>query len=93
MNGVDLKDLSVGSVRRQVGVVGQEPVLFGCTVEDNIRYGCEGASLDDIEQAAREANAHDFISQLPQVTSTNSFGILRKTSFRESHRGQIVVML
>ena len=45
----------------------QEPVLFGTTIAENICYGKEDATEKDIEQAAREANAHGFISKLPQV--------------------------
>ncbi|XP_041375197.1 phosphatidylcholine translocator ABCB4-like [Gigantopelta aegis] len=70
VNGIHMKELNVQSVRRQMGVVGQEPVLFGCTVEDNIRCGCARAAHADIVQSAREANAHDFISQLPQGYDT-----------------------
>ena len=48
-----------------MGVVGQEPVLFGTTIAANIGYGKPGLSQDDIERAAKEANAHHFICQLP----------------------------
>ena len=49
------------------GVVSQEPVLFGTTILDNIRYGREGVTKKEIEQAAREANIHKFLSTLPEV--------------------------
>ena len=49
------------------GVVSQEPVLFGTTIMDNIRYGREGVTKKEIEQAAREANIHKFLSTLPEV--------------------------
>ena len=45
----------------------QEPVLFATTIADNIRYGQEGITQEEIEKATRMANAHDFISKLPQV--------------------------
>ena len=48
-----------------MGVVGQEPVLFGTTIGENIRYGRDGVTQIEVEQAAREANAHDFIIRLP----------------------------
>ena len=63
----DVKSLNVSWMRKQIGVVGQEPVLFNTTIIENIRYGFEGASQSDIEAAAKEANAHDFITKLPQV--------------------------
>ena len=50
-----------------VGVVSQEPVLFGTTIGENIRYGREGVTQEQIELAAKQANAHDFIMKLPQV--------------------------
>jgi ABC-type multidrug transport system fused ATPase/permease subunit len=48
-------------------VVSQEPVLFGTTIFENIRYGQDGITLSDILKAASMANAHDFIENLPQV--------------------------
>lgn len=65
LDGRKLSDLNVAWLRAQIGVVGQEPVLFGTTIAENIRYGLDGASHLDIERAAKEANAHDFISKLP----------------------------
>mmetsp|Transcript_14404 Transcript_14404/g.40474 ORF Transcript_14404/g.40474 Transcript_14404/m.40474 type:complete len:554 (+) Transcript_14404:3-1664(+) len=64
LDGVDLRKLNVRWLRRQLGLVGQEPVLFTGSVADNIAYGCEGASQADVEEAARAANAHDFICGL-----------------------------
>ncbi|KAG7308521.1 hypothetical protein JYU34_005733 [Plutella xylostella] len=70
VDGRDVQDLSVRWLRAQVGLVGQEPVLFNTTVRENIRYGREGASDDDIEAAARQANAHHFIMKLPKGYDT-----------------------
>ncbi|XP_069683614.1 ATP-dependent translocase ABCB1 [Periplaneta americana] len=70
MDGNDVKELNVAWLRMHIGVVGQEPVLFNTTIAENIRYGLEGATQVDIEAAAMEANAHDFISKLPQGYNT-----------------------
>lgn len=67
LDGREIKSLNIGWLRDQIGVVGQEPVLFATTVAENIRYGREGVSMEDIQAAAKEANAHDFIMKLPKV--------------------------
>ena len=64
LDGHDLRDLQVASVRRQLGVVPQDVVLFNDTVAANIAYGRPGATRDDVEVAARAANAHEFITAL-----------------------------
>ena len=70
IDGNNVKDLHLGWLRSQIGVVGQEPVLFGTTIGENIRYGRSGVTQDEIEKAAKEANAHDFILRLPQKYDT-----------------------
>eukprot|EP00804_Cyclotella_cryptica_P026750 CCRYP_007966-RK/>CCRYP_007966-RK protein AED:0.12 eAED:0.12 QI:257/1/1/1/0.86/0.82/23/169/1460 len=65
LDGIDLKDLNVSYLRSQIGYVGQEPALFATTIEHNIRYGKPDATREEIEEAAKKANAHDFISSLP----------------------------
>ncbi|XP_046390850.1 ATP-dependent translocase ABCB1-like [Ischnura elegans] len=70
LDGHDLKDLNVNWLRTHIGVVGQEPVLFATTIAENIRYGRDGVTNEDIETAAKEANAHDFIMKLPQKYET-----------------------
>ena len=67
IDGTDIKELNVKWLREHIGIVSQEPVLFGTTIFENIRYGREDATKDDIENAARMANAHDFIMKLPDV--------------------------
>ena len=67
LDGQLIQDLNIGWLRDQIGVVGQEPVLFGTTIAENIRYGRDGVSMAEIEAAAKEANAHDFIMKLPKV--------------------------
>ena len=63
-NGLDVCDLTLTSLRRQIGIVTQETFLFNDTVANNISYGTSGASMADIEQAAQRAHAHDFIMQM-----------------------------
>ncbi|XP_061383953.1 ATP-dependent translocase ABCB1-like isoform X2 [Danaus plexippus] len=65
IDGNDVKDLSVKWLRAQIGLVGQEPVLFNTTVRENIRYGREDATNEEIEKVAKQANAHEFIMKLP----------------------------
>jgi ATP-binding cassette, subfamily B, bacterial len=65
LDGVDLRDLKLNSLRDQISVVLQEPLLFSGTIEENIRYGKLEASAEQIRDAARAANAHDFIEGLP----------------------------
>ncbi|KAH8236955.1 hypothetical protein KR038_001099 [Drosophila bunnanda] len=70
LDGRDLRTLNVGWLRSQIGVVGQEPVLFATTIGENIRYGRPAATQAEIEKAARAANCHDFISRLPKGYDT-----------------------
>jgi ABC-type multidrug transport system fused ATPase/permease subunit len=70
IDGVDLRDIKISSLRDQISVVLQEPLLFSGTIEDNIGYGSLGASSDRIRAAARAANADDFISGLPNGYGT-----------------------
>ncbi|RME27534.1 MAG: ATP-binding cassette domain-containing protein [Deltaproteobacteria bacterium] len=69
-DGVDLRELDLDALRRQVGVVRQEPVLFALSIRDNIRYGRPDATDAEVEAAARAANAHDFIMQFPEGYDT-----------------------
>jgi ATP-binding cassette subfamily B (MDR/TAP) protein 1 len=63
--GHDVKSLNVGWYRDQIGYVGQEPTLFNDSIARNIAYGAPGASQTDIEEAAKQANCHDFIMEFP----------------------------
>jgi subfamily B ATP-binding cassette protein MsbA len=65
IDGQDIRDFSIRSLRRQIGVVTQETVLFRGTIRSNISYGADDVSPDAIEAAARLARAHDFIETLP----------------------------
>ena len=62
--------MTVASLRAQIGLVAQEATLFGGTVAENIRYGRLDATDEDLVAAARDANAHDFISALPEGYDT-----------------------
>ena len=68
VDGHDVRSLNLKWLREQIGVVSQEPVLFATTIAENIRYGKDGVTQDDIEMATKMANAHDFIKGLPQVS-------------------------
>lgn len=68
--GNDIRSLNVHWYRDQIGYVGQEPSLFNCTIAENIAFGAPSATRMDIEEAAKQANAHDFIMQLPDRYDT-----------------------
>lgn len=70
IDGIDLRDLKIQSLRNHIGVVGQETFLFHATIEENIRYGKNNASREEIIRAARTAYIHDFIESLPQKYET-----------------------
>jgi ATP-binding cassette subfamily B protein len=65
IDGIDVRELDGGHLRRQIGIVLQDPYLFHATVLENIAYGLPGASPADVIAAAQSANAHDFICRLP----------------------------
>ena len=66
----DVRDLNVTYLRDQIGLVSQEPVLFATSIAANIAYGSPGATQEEIEEAAKQANAHDFIVSFPQGYNT-----------------------
>ncbi|XP_015603415.1 multidrug resistance protein homolog 49 isoform X2 [Cephus cinctus] len=66
LDGVDIAKLNVQWLRSYIGVVGQEPVLFDTTIRENIRYGNDSVTEEEMIKAAKEANAHDFISKLTE---------------------------
>ena len=71
LDGTDIRRLKLSSLRRHIGIVQQDVYLFGTTVADNIRYGKMDASHAEIEEAAKRANAHDFIMDLPDSYETD----------------------
>lgn len=70
MDNVDIKQLNINWLRSQIGIVSQEPVLFDCTLAENIAYGDNSrtVTMEEIQAAAKAANIHNFIDQLPQVS-------------------------
>ncbi|CAD7690608.1 unnamed protein product [Nyctereutes procyonoides] len=70
LDGHDIRSLNIQWLRAQIGIVEQEPVLFSTTIAENIRYGREDATMEDIVRAAKAANAYNFIMDLPQQFDT-----------------------
>ncbi|CAF4586808.1 unnamed protein product [Rotaria sp. Silwood2] len=71
IDGRPITDCNVKELRQNIGVVNQEPILFSMSIYENIRFGKVNATRIEIEQAAREANAHNFIMQLPDKYETH----------------------
>lgn len=70
IDGQDVRKLTLNSLRSQIGLVQQEVYLFGGTIKENIAYGRPCASMEEIMEAARKANIHDFIMSLPEGYDT-----------------------
>jgi subfamily B ATP-binding cassette protein MsbA len=70
LDGIDLRDITQTSLREHIGIVPQETLLFGGTIRENIRYGKLDATEDEIIAAAKAANAHQFITELPDGYDT-----------------------
>ncbi|XP_054864636.1 bile salt export pump-like [Amphiprion ocellaris] len=70
LDGHDIRGLNIQWLRSLIGIVEQEPVLFATTIAENIRYGRPGVTMEDIVKAAKEANAYNFIMDLPQKFDT-----------------------
>ncbi|KAM9973614.1 hypothetical protein ACTFIW_010724 [Dictyostelium discoideum] len=70
LDGTNIKEINIHSLRKNIGLVSQEPVLFANSIAENIRYGNENATMDQIIEACKTANAHDFISALPEGYDT-----------------------
>ena len=71
LDGVDIRDITLSSLRKNIGIVQQDVYLFAGTVADNIRYGKLDATMEEIIEAAKNANAHDFIMELPNGYETD----------------------
>ena len=70
IDGINVKDYKIKSLRKKIGIVPQETFLFGGTVLENIRYGNQKASVEEVIEAAKKANAHEFIEKLEQGYET-----------------------
>jgi ATP-binding cassette subfamily B (MDR/TAP) protein 1 len=70
LDGVDIRRLQLKWLRAQMGLVSQEPALFAMSIRENILFGKEDATEEEVVAAAKAANAHSFISQLPQGYDT-----------------------
>jgi len=70
IDGLDLRDVTVASLRKQIGIVTQDTVLFDDSIRGNIAYGSPQATTQQIESAARAANAHDFVVAMPKGYDT-----------------------
>ncbi len=86
MDGVDLRDFSLASVRAQVSFVFQEPQLFSDSILDNIRYGNRDAGRAAVERAARLAGVHDFVAALPDGYATRLGTVISKLSVGQIQR-------
>ena len=83
VDGRDIRNLNLKWLREHIGVVSQEPVLFATTIAENIRYGKDGVTQEDIEKATKEANAHDFILKLPQVSGFVLKCLMKMAGFKQ----------
>jgi ABC-type multidrug transport system fused ATPase/permease subunit len=70
IDGKNIKEITLHSLREQIGIVSQDVMLFDDTIKYNIAYGNFKAPMEEIINAAKNANAHDFISRLPQGYDT-----------------------
>jgi ATP-binding cassette subfamily B protein len=70
IDGVDIQDVTLHSLRRQIGIVPQETIMFSGTIAQNIAFGQDSFEMSAVEEAAKIANAHQFISQLPEGYQT-----------------------
>ncbi len=71
IDGIDLREISIPDIRKQMGVVTQEAILFNDSIFNNIAFGKSDATLEEVTRAARIANAHDFIEAFPEGYQTN----------------------
>ncbi|XP_035825122.1 ATP-dependent translocase ABCB1 [Aplysia californica] len=71
IDGVDVRDINIRWLRQHLGMVSQEPVLFATSISENIRYGREDATMEEIIEAAKKANAFDFIMKMPNKFDTH----------------------
>lgn len=83
LDGHNLENLQLQWLRGQIGLVNQEPVLFATSILENILYGKDGATMDEIHEVCKAANVHDFISKLPDAYNTK-VGVIQSNSVPSS---------
>ncbi|MBA0709380.1 hypothetical protein Golax_024416 [Gossypium laxum] len=83
IDGISLKEFQLRWIRGKIGLVSQEPVLFTSSIRDNIAYGKEGATTEEIRAAAELANASKFIDKLPQVLVSRPCGMITSITIYE----------
>lgn len=88
IDGVDLKKLQLKWIREKIGLVSQEPVLFATTIRENIAYGKENATEEEIKTAIELANAAKFIYKLPEVILNSSFGLVSSPFFLSTNKNR-----
>ncbi|GKY96092.1 hypothetical protein MPSEU_000569400 [Mayamaea pseudoterrestris] len=93
LDGVDLRQLNVRWLREQIGLVLQEPKLFAKSVKENIAIGCPSATMQEIEEAARMANAYDFIMSFPKGFDTQVGDVGAQLSGGQRHKLAIARVL
>jgi len=76
LDGTDIRELDARWYRQQIGLVSQEPVLFSGTIKENIAYGVEDVTQEEIERAAQQANAHNFITSFVDVCICTCVSVL-----------------
>lgn len=86
VDGNDLRELNLFKWRNEISIVPQEPILFQGTIEDNILFGCESVTYDEVLTAAKEANAHDFILDQQNGYDTSVGGAIGKLSGGQKQR-------
>jgi ATP-binding cassette subfamily B protein len=70
LDNIDIRDVTIKSLRNQIGIVRQDPFIFSTTLRENIAYGVENASIEQVQKAAQQAKIHDFIVSLPDKYDT-----------------------
>lgn len=73
LDGVNIKDLQLKWLRQQMGLVSQEPALFATSIKENIMYGKDDATMDEVIEAAKSSNAFNFIDELPDGFDTQVY--------------------
>ncbi|KAJ0230762.1 ABC transporter type 1, partial [Hirschfeldia incana] len=92
IDGVSINKLQVNWLRSQMGLVSQEPALFATSIKENILFGKEDASMDEVVEAAKASNAHDFISQFPHGYKTQNTVLGHVSSFvNDRNRGWVLL--